>query len=163
MAEDRTLMGFTLNGRQVELSADTGKPLADLLRDDLAETSVQIGCRNGDCGACTVLIDGASIKSCMMPSGRISGQSVETLAGLATDDGLHPVQEAFWKANGFQCGYCLSGQVLCTVELLRATPNAERAEMETALGGNLCRCTGYQNVMAAAVLAAQNLAVESKK
>ena len=162
MVEDRTLISFTVNGRQVELSADTGKPLVDLLRDDLAETSVQIGCRNGDCGACTVLIDGASIKSCMMPSGRISGRAVETLSGLATDDGLHPVQEAFWKANGFQCGYCLSGQILCTVELLRATPDAERAEMEAALGGNLCRCTGYQNVMAAAVLAARNLADQSK-
>ena len=163
MTEDRTPISFTLNGRHVELSADTGKPLVDLLRDDLDETSVQIGCRNGDCGACTVLVDGASIKSCIMPSGRISGRAVETIQGLATNDQLHPVQEAFWKANGFQCGYCISGQILCTVELLRKTPEAERVEMAAALEGNLCRCTGYQNIMAAAVLAAQKMTDERKE
>jgi carbon-monoxide dehydrogenase small subunit len=139
-----------VNGTQFDADYDPGAPLVDVLRDDIGLKGTHVGCRNGDCGACTVLIDGAPYKSCIVPAGRVAGQRIETLDGLADGDDLHPVQQHFWTANAFQCGFCLAGQVLCTVAALRDNPAADPAERSSALAGNLCRCTGYQQIIVAA-------------
>jgi carbon-monoxide dehydrogenase small subunit len=141
-------MELSVNHTAKVVRTDGGKALVDLLRDDLDLTGTHVGCRNGDCGACTVLVDGEPVKSCLVPCARAEGREVETLEGLATGEALHPVQQAFWDANAFQCGFCLSGSVLCTVALLRAEPSPSAEEIEDALAGNLCRCTGYQQIRA---------------
>jgi carbon-monoxide dehydrogenase small subunit len=138
----------TVNRIAQAVRTDASKPLADMLRDDLGLTGAHVGCRNGDCGACTVLVDGAPVKSCLVPSGRVHGHEVETLEGLATADELHPVQQAYWDANAFQCGFCLSGSVLCAVALLRDEPSPSDGQIDDALTGNLCRCTGYHQIRA---------------
>ena len=143
-----------VNGNLIKVDCDRGKPLSDVIRDDLQMHGTRVGCRNGDCGACTVLIDGAPYKSCLVPCHRASGRHVETLDGLARSGDLHPVQRAFWDSNAFQCGFCLSGHVLCIVALLRHTPNPDRMQVREALAGCVCRCTGYQNIVAAALSAA---------
>ncbi len=145
----RTLR-FTVNGTAREVTTDPGRALVDVLRTGLGLVGTHVGCRNGACGACTVLVDGASFKSCLVPVARVAGQAVETLEGLADEDELHPVQQAFWDHNGFQCGFCLAGHILCTVELMRATQAAAPEDIAEALRGNLCRCTGYEQILAAA-------------
>jgi carbon-monoxide dehydrogenase small subunit len=152
-----TTVEVTVNRTARAVVTDAGKPLADMLRDDLGLTGTHIGCRNGDCGACTVLVDGQPVKSCLVPCGRVAGRQVETLEGLAPDDGLHPVQQAFWESNAFQCGFCLSGSVLCAVALLRTEPSPSAAEIDDALTGNLCRCTGYQQIRAGVQDAAERM------
>jgi len=144
-----------INGVMSAVQADPGKPLVDLLREDMGLLGTHVGCRNGDCGACTVLIDGAAYKSCILPAGRAANRHVETLDGLSKPSELHPVQRIFWEKNAFQCGFCLSGHILCLVALFRKDPHAGRKEIEDALAGNLCRCTGYQQIMAAALSAAE--------
>jgi carbon-monoxide dehydrogenase small subunit len=140
-----TSITTTVNGVEVALAVDGGRALADVLRRDLALYGTHLGCRNGDCGACTVLVDGQPLKSCLVPVGRVDGRVVETLDGLGDPDGgLHPVQEEFLAANAFQCGFCLAGHVLCTVAALRREPVPD--DLEHELDGNLCRCTGYQQI-----------------
>ena len=141
----------TINGQRVEVSADPGAPLLDVLRENARLRASHLGCGNGDCGACTVLIDGEPYKSCLVPAHRITGRRVETLEGLSARGELHPVQKAFWDNNAFQCGFCLAGHVLCTVSLLRKKAKPTRADIEEALAGNLCRCTGYQQIVTAAL------------
>lgn len=153
MNDEPHSMRLIVNGQVNQVSVDPGKPLVDLLRDDLQLRGTHVGCRNGDCGACTVLIDGTPYKSCLVPSHRAAGCAVETLEGLAPEGKLHPVQKIFWESNAFQCGFCLSGNILCTVALLRNKPEAGLADVKEALAGNLCRCTGYQQIMAAAMTA----------
>ncbi|WP_018332125.1 (2Fe-2S)-binding protein [Actinomycetospora chiangmaiensis] len=143
-----TSVTTTVDGVQLTLAVDGGRALVDVLRQDLSLYSTHLGCRNGDCGACTVLVDGTPLKSCLVPVGRIGGRVVETLEGLEGDDGaLHPVQEEFLDAGAFQCGFCLAGHVLCTVAALRRDPVP--ADLSAELDGNLCRCTGYQQIATA--------------
>ena len=144
-----------VNGNMTELDLDPGKALIDVIRDDLQLHGTHVGCRNGDCGSCTVLIDGSAFKACLVPCHRVADRHVETLEGLGEPGRLHPVQRIFWESNAFQCGFCLAGHILCTVALLRKTPGASVDETKDALAGNLCRCTGYQNILAAATLAAE--------
>ena len=151
MAESRKPLKLLVNGRRVEVDVDRGKPLVDVIRDDLRMLGTHVGCRNGDCGSCTVLVDGEPIKSCLVPAHRVAGLAIETLEGLAEGANLHPVQRVFWESNAFQCGFCLAGHVLCTVALSRKNPDANLAEVKEALAGNLCRCTGYQQIVSAAV------------
>jgi carbon-monoxide dehydrogenase small subunit len=149
-----TSITTTVNGTELTLAVDGGRALADVLRRDLALHGTHLGCRNGDCGACTVLVDGRPLKSCLVPAGRVAGRVVETLDGLADPadpDALHPVQEEFLAANAFQCGFCLAGHVLCTVAALRRDPVPD--DLDGELDGNLCRCTGYQQITAAATAA----------
>jgi len=145
--EDRTTR---VNGVELPLTGDPGTPLVDVLRDEMSVRSVHVGCRNGDCGACTVLLDGEPVKSCLVPCHRAAGKDVVTLAGLAPAGSLHPVARAFWETNGFQCGFCLPGMVLCTVALAEGDGSRDEVAIREALAGNLCRCTGYQNVLVAA-------------
>jgi carbon-monoxide dehydrogenase small subunit len=154
MADAVIELHLVVDGRERRLDVDPGKPLVDLLREDLGLRGTHIGCRNGDCGACTVLVDGAAFKACLVPCHRAAGKRVETLEGLAGKGELHPVQRVFWDHNAFQCGFCLSGQVLCTVGLLRTRPKPSQQDIQEALAGNLCRCTGYQQILRAACKAA---------
>jgi aerobic carbon-monoxide dehydrogenase small subunit len=125
--------------------------LLDVLRTVLGKTGTRAGCRNGDCGACTVLIDDEAFKSCVVPGWRVEDCNVETIEGLVTDDGrLHHVQKSFRDEVGFQCGFCLAGPILCLVALLRADPAPSDESVADSLAGNLCRCTGYQQIMRAA-------------
>jgi len=146
---------LVVNGKDCPEDVEPGLLLLDLLRDRLALKGTHAGCLTGDCGACTVLLDGRSAKSCTVLAATVDGASVITIEGLGTPDALHPVQQAFWDQHGFQCGFCLPGMVLAAVELLGEDPEPSEAEIRHALSGTLCRCTGYQNQVAAVLAAAR--------
>lgn len=145
----------TVNGVVHKVEVEPGLLLVELVRDRLGLKGTHAGCLTGDCGACTVLIDGRSAKACTVLAGSASGAAVTTIEGLAPAGSLHPVQQAFWDQHGFQCGFCLPGMVLTAVELLRETPDPDEGDVRRALNGNLCRCTGYQGQVAAVLAAAR--------
>ncbi len=142
-------MNLTVNGRQVTVTTDPQRPLLDVLREDLQLTGTKYGCGEGQCGACTVLVDGQRERSCTLPVGQAEGKTILTIEGLASGDALHPVQEAFLAEGAFQCGYCTPGMVMATVALLKQTPNPTDAKVLTWLDGNLCRCCGYPKILKA--------------
>jgi carbon-monoxide dehydrogenase small subunit len=132
--------------------------LSDFLRHHLRLTGTHVGCEHGVCGACTVLVDDEPARACLMLAVQVDGAHVTTVEGLApTPDSLHPVQQAFWDAHGLQCGFCTSGMLISTVALLRQRPRPTDMEIREALSGNLCRCTGYQNIVKAVRLAAERI------
>lgn len=141
------MIRFTVNGRPAEVAAPPLSRLLDVLREDLRLTGTKEGCGEGECGACTVLVDGRAVTSCLVPVCQVDGAALVTVEGLATDDRLHPVQEAFLRCGGAQCGICTPGFLVMAKELLDRTPNPTRAEAREALSGNLCRCTGYQKIV----------------
>ena len=143
------IVGFELAGREVEVMASPLATLQQVLRTQLGHTSVKDGCRQGGCGSCTVLVDGEPMLACLLPVQDIAGRSVTTLEALTPAEGLHPVQRAFLDANGFQCGYCTPGMEMLAVALLEHNPQPTREEIEDALGGNVCRCTGYEPIIEA--------------
>ncbi|HET9753285.1 MAG TPA: (2Fe-2S)-binding protein [Myxococcales bacterium] len=128
--------------------------LVHFLRDVLGLTGTHVGCDTSQCGACTVLLDGAAVKSCSLFAVQAEGRSVTTIEGLAADGKLHPVQQAFWDQHGLQCGFCTPGMILSACELLSRNPNPSEAEIRAGLEGNLCRCTGYNNIVKAVQQAA---------
>jgi carbon-monoxide dehydrogenase small subunit len=137
-----------INGRKYRGTAEARTTLADFLRQTLRLTGTHLGCEHGVCGACTVLVDGVSVRSCLMLAVQASGAIVETVEGLAGADGtLHPLQEAFRDAHGLQCGYCTPGMLMTIVEFLRGNANPSEAEIREAISGNICRCTGYQSIV----------------
>ena len=146
---------FTLNGKPQRLSTESRRTLLDVLREDLDLTGTKFGCGEGQCRACTVLLDGNAVRSCQTEVSEVEGRKVETIESLAQNGKLHPVQEAFVKENAMQCGYCVPGMVLTTVALLRRNPSPSRAQIVEALNGNICRCCGYVNVLKAAQRAAR--------
>jgi carbon-monoxide dehydrogenase small subunit len=146
---------FTLNGKSVRLSADPGRMLAWVLRDDLGHTGTKVGCGAGLCGACTVLVDDEPTLSCSTPLAGVAGKSVVTIEGLAKDGILHPVQRAFQEHNAFQCGYCTPGMILRACALLKKKPRATRAEILEHMEGNLCRCGAHVRIVAAIEAAGQ--------
>ncbi len=149
---------FRLNGEPVEVTVPANRLLVDLLRDDLGKTGTKLGCGVGVCGACSVLVDGELVSSCLLPAVAVDGAQVTTVEGLAPEpDRLHPIQEAFWDAHGLQCGFCTAGMLITTVALLRDKPRPSDDEIRVALSGNLCRCTGYQNVVKAVRIAAERV------
>jgi aerobic-type carbon monoxide dehydrogenase small subunit (CoxS/CutS family) len=156
-AGGRAPVRLTVNGRACEAQVESGLLLVDLLRDHLGLKGTHVGCLTGDCGACTVLLDGRSAKACTVLAGSAQGAEVITLEGLGTPAGLHPVQQAFWECHGFQCGFCLPGMVFAAVELLEENADPTAAEVKDALSGNLCRCTGYQPQVAAVLAAARRM------
>ena len=119
----------------------------DILREDLNLTGTKEGCSGGECGACTILVDGESRLSCLMLAAQLEGRSVTTIEGIASEDRLHPLQEAFVEHGAVQCGFCIPGMVLSAVDLLQRNPNPTRMEIRQGLSGNLCRCTGYQKIV----------------
>ena len=147
---------LTVNGTAFERDVEPRLHLGDLLRHELNLTGTHIGCEHGVCGACTVIVNGAPVRSCLMFAGQANGASVLTIEGLARADGeLHPVQQAFWNRHGLQCGFCTPGMMMTIVALLMDRPNANEAEVRDAISGNLCRCTGYETIVDAALDAAR--------
>ncbi len=145
---------FVVNGQPRTVTTDPERPLLEVLREDLQLTGTKYGCGEGQCGACTVLLDGRSVHSCQTPVGSVGQRTVLTIEGLAAGDKLHPVQEAFLAENALQCGYCTPGLVLAAVSLLKAPPQPTDADIATGLQGHLCRCCGYPNILAAVKRAA---------
>ncbi len=140
-------VSFTLNGEVVNLDVETRRSLSDVIREDAGLTGTHLGCEHGICGACTVLLDGQPVRSCLMLAVQADGADVTTVEGLADGDDLHPVQQAMIDAHGFQCGFCSPGFLISTVALLAANPAPSRAEIREELSGNLCRCTGYETIL----------------
>jgi carbon-monoxide dehydrogenase small subunit len=148
-------LAFQLNGRAVKASISPDTLLADLLRDVLGLKGTKIGCREGECGACTVLLDGRPVNSCILPALKVQGRAVVTIEGLARADGsLDPLQEAFIETGAVQCGFCTPGMILNAKALLTENPKPDEAEIRRALSGVLCRCTGYQKIVQAVQAAA---------
>ncbi len=145
---------FTLNGRPVSVEADGTRMLAYVLRSDLGLTGTKIGCGEGLCGACTVLVDGEATRSCTTQLAGVAGKAVTTIEGLEGLAGLHPVQEAFLAHGAYQCGFCTPGMILSTVALLQKTPKPDRQRVAEALDGNLCRCGAHVRILAAVEAAA---------
>ena len=145
----------TVNGGQVAAEVPDRTLLVHFLRDVAGLTATNVGCDTSSCGACTVLLDGRSVKSCTLLAAQADGSAVVTLEGLANGSGeLHPVQQAFRAEHGLQCGFCTPGMVMAAVSLLEENPDPSEAEVRTALEGNLCRCTGYHNIVRAVLAAA---------
>jgi carbon-monoxide dehydrogenase small subunit len=142
-------VSFAVNGVAHELDVEPRELLVYVLRDRLGLTGTNVGCDTSSCGACTVLVNGEAVKSCTMLGVQAEGVEVMTIEGLADNGSLHPVQQAFHEQHGLQCGYCTPGMVMAVVSLLADTPDPSEDEIRLALEGNLCRCTGYQNIVAA--------------
>jgi aerobic-type carbon monoxide dehydrogenase small subunit (CoxS/CutS family) len=146
---------FTLNGARRSLEVEGERTLLEVLREDMGLTGTKYGCGEGDCRACTVLIDGEPMTSCQVPMSEVGGRQVRTIEGLAAGGELHPVQRAFIEAGAMQCGYCVPGMILTAVGLLSKNPHPGDDEIVAAMDGNLCRCAGYVNVLEAIRIAAR--------
>ena len=151
-------LSMDVNGQSVTVEVDPEEPLARVLRDRLGLIGTKIGCGEGECGACTVIVDGMAVLSCLYPAMKAHGRRVETIDGLKQGQELHVLQQAFVDANASQCGYCTPGFIMSAKALLDRNPNPTRAEIVEAISGNLCRCTGYYQIVDAIELAARRLA-----
>jgi aerobic-type carbon monoxide dehydrogenase small subunit (CoxS/CutS family) len=154
MGKDLHEITLTVNGRQHVLAVEPRRLLVDVLRDDLGLTGTHIGCEHGVCGTCTVLLDGASIRSCITLAVQADGSEIRTVEGLADGAVLHPLQEEFWDKQGLQCGYCTPGMLMRACELLERTPDPTAEQVREGIASNLCRCTGYQYIVDAVLAAA---------
>ena len=146
---------FRLNGKEVAVTVEPRLQLADMLRDVLDLKGTKIGCREGECGVCTVLVDGEPVNSCIYPAMKAAGRSVTTIEGLATGSDLHPIQQAFIDEGAVQCGYCTPGFLMSGAKLLEERPTPTQEEIRQAITGNLCRCTGYYKIIEAIELASR--------
>jgi carbon-monoxide dehydrogenase small subunit len=157
MAETRQI-SVTINGKTYDEEVEVRFTLADFMRQQLGLTGTHLGCEHGVCGACTILFDGRSARSCLMLAVQANGHDILTIEGIApSEDELHPLQEAFRDNHGLQCGFCTPGMLTTLLEFLDDNPDPTEAEVRIAISGNLCRCTGYQGIVAAALDAAQRL------
>jgi aerobic carbon-monoxide dehydrogenase small subunit len=158
MTEDTRSVAVTVNGKTYEKTVPVRLTLADFLRGELGLTGTHLGCEHGVCGACTILMDGRSARSCLMLTVQADGHEILTVEGIAPDaDTLHPLQEAFRDNHGLQCGFCTPGMLTTLLEFLRDNPDPTEREVRIAISGNLCRCTGYQGIVNAALDAAKRL------
>jgi carbon-monoxide dehydrogenase small subunit len=153
----RVPITLTVNGRSISAEVEARMTLADFLREQLGLTGTKLGCEYGVCGSCSVLWDGAAVRSCLVLAAQADGANLTTIEGLATGEAMHPVQQAFWEHHGLQCGFCTPGMVLTAVALLEENPDPSEQEIREALSGNLCRCTGYQNIVRAVRAAAEQM------
>lgn len=145
-----------VNGERYDIAVEPRRTLADALRDDCGLTGTHLGCEHGVCGACTVLVDGRPVRACLMFAVQAEGFSIRTVEGLAPDEEqLHPVQQAFWENHGLQCGFCTSGFLMLIAGQLEEKPDIAEEEMRDVLSSNLCRCTGYQNILKTSMAAAE--------
>jgi carbon-monoxide dehydrogenase small subunit len=152
----------TVNGQSYEREVAARKHLGDFLREDLGLTGTHIGCEHGVCGACTVMVDGAPLRACLMFAVQADGAAITTVEGLAAPDGtLHPLQQAFWNRHGLQCGFCTPGMLMTLAAYLAEHPGADEHAIRDAISGNICRCTGYETIVDAALDAAQAMRSES--
>ncbi len=147
-------LNLMVNGTAYQVEVEPRRSLADAIRDDCGLTGTHLGCEHGVCGACTVLVDGRPVRSCLMFALQAEGALIRTVEGLADGDRLHPLQEAFWQYHGLQCGFCTPGFLMLAVGVLEANPEIDDAALLDALSSNLCRCTGYQNIVTAVRAAA---------
>lgn len=148
---------LTVNGQTHRLEVEPRWLLADVLREQLALTGTHLGCEQGVCGACTILLNDRPVRSCLTFAAMADGAEIVTVEGLANHGDLHPVQEAFWQEHALQCGFCTPGFLMTSVHFLKENPNPTRAEIREALSGNLCRCTGYQHIVNAVERAAKTI------
>jgi carbon-monoxide dehydrogenase small subunit len=148
---------ITVNGAEHTDEVEPRLLLVDYLRETLGLTGTNVGCDTSQCGACTVLMDGAAVKSCTVLAAQADGSEITTVEGLAKNGTLHPIQTAFWEKHGLQCGFCTPGMMLTAVDLLQRNPSPSETEIRHALEGNLCRCTGYQNIVKAVQYAAETM------
>jgi len=146
---DKVAVRFELNGELVEREIPARQLLVDFIRDDLGLTATRVGCEQGVCGSCTVMLDGASVRSCLMFAVQADGCVVRTVEGLADGATMHPLQQAFWDNHALQCGFCTSGFLMTALDLIEHQAGTGEKEVRNALSGNLCRCTGYANIVAA--------------
>jgi aerobic-type carbon monoxide dehydrogenase small subunit (CoxS/CutS family) len=155
MLTDKRSINLTVNGRSYEGWSEPRVTLADFLRDELDLTGTHLGCEHGVCGACTILMDGHAVRSCLLLAVQAEGHQLQTVEGLAAEDGtLHPIQEAFAEEHALQCGFCTPGFIMAIAEYLDEEPDPQEADIRKRLSGNLCRCTGYQNIVKAVTNAA---------
>jgi carbon-monoxide dehydrogenase small subunit len=152
---DAVNVSVTVNGQQRTAEVEPRLLLVHFLRDTLGLTGTHVGCDTSNCGACTVLLDGESVKSCTILAAQADGAAVTTIEGMAQGTDLHPLQEGFWAEHGLQCGYCTPGMIMAAADLLARNPDPSEAEIREGLSGNLCRCTGYHNVVKAVQHAAR--------
>ena len=146
-----------VNGRSFEGTVTPRKLLSDFLRDDVGLTGVRVSCEHGVCGACTILVDGRTVRACLMLAVQADGADIRTVEDLARDGRLHPLQQAFWDQHGLQCGYCTPGMLMTAFELLEHTPDPTEAEVREAIAGNICRCTGYVHIVRSILAAAATM------
>jgi carbon-monoxide dehydrogenase small subunit len=142
-----TTVSFSLNGKQVSADVPDNTILVNFIRETMSMTGTHVGCDTSQCGACVVHVDGESVKSCTMLAAAAEGTSVTTIEGIAHDDGLHPMQQAFHENHGLQCGFCTPGMVMAAIELVKENPDPSETEIREGLEGNICRCTGYHNIV----------------
>jgi len=150
-------VSIRINGRECRAEVEPRLLLVHFLREVAGLTGTHIGCETSLCGACTVLLDGRAVKSCTLLAVQADGRAVTTIEGLAEGDRLHALQQGFWEEHGLQCGFCTPGMILCSHDLLERTPSPSEAEIREAIGGNLCRCTGYQHIVNAVQSASRKL------
>jgi carbon-monoxide dehydrogenase small subunit len=150
-------ISLTVNGKQREVDVEPRRLLVQVLREDLDLTGTHVACDTSQCGACTVHLDGKAVKSCTVLAVQADGASVTTIEGMAPADGLHPLQTAFWEHHGLQCGFCTPGMIMAAADLLSRTTDPTDEEIRHAIEGNFCRCTGYQNIVAAIRAAAATM------
>ncbi len=153
---DTRSIGIRVNGEDIEREVEDRLTLADFLRSELRLTGTHLGCEQGACGACTVLLDGSAIRSCLVFASQLTGAEVTTVEGLANQADLHPLQSAFIKNDALQCGFCTPGFLLTAVEILNETDHADESTIREAISGNICRCTGYQGIVDAIVEVARS-------
>ena len=154
-------VALTVNGQAYSASVEPRPPLVDLLRGELGLTGTHVGCEHGVCGACTILVNGQAVRSCIMLAVQADGAELMTVEGLSADGQLHPIQQAFIEQRGLQCGFCTPGFLMSVYELLQHNPQPNDDEIKDALGGELCRCTGYQSILKSVHLAAAKLRGET--
>ena len=150
-------VSITVNGKSYTRDVEPRMLLVDFIREELGMTGTNIGCDTSQCGACTIHMDGMAVKSCTCLAVQADGCDVTTIEGLATADGLHPMQQAFWDEHGLQCGYCTPGMIMSSTKLVENNPNIDEAGVRHGLEGNFCRCTGYQNIVNAVLAAKENM------
>ena len=161
-APDVVKISLEVNGVRSEGEVEPRKTLADFLREDLGFTGVNLGCEHGVCGACSVLLDGAVVRSCILFAVQADGAKITTIEGLAKGEKLHPIQQAFLDHHALQCGFCTPGMVLAAVDLLKRCPHPSEMQIREALSGNLCMCTGYVNIVRAVSAAAEIIQIPEK-
>ena len=153
---------ITVNGQTYNKQVEPRRLLSDFLREDLDLRGTHVGCEHGICGACTVLMNGHTVRSCLMFAVQANGAEITTIEGLATNGKLHPLQEGFWENHGLQCGFCTPGFLLSACELLERNPDPTEKEVRVGLSGNMCRCTGYQHIVESVLAAAEKMKANSK-
>ena len=154
---NRIALSLTINGRDYPICVEPRRTLADAIREDCGQTGTHVGCEHGVCGACTVIVDGEPVRSCLMFAVQAAGRSIRTVEGLAQGDVLHPLQRAFMTHHGLQCGFCTPGFLMLVVGVLEREPDIEIDALTDILSSNLCRCTGYQNIIKAVRAAAAEM------